>query len=219
MIMVNNNLQMQHIHHMNKSKHKTKPNRGFTLIEIMIAMTLGLTLISIVVRFYVSAQHSYEMQMGLVRLQENARAAMFELMEVIQQARPGELKAKRQTQNTLSLSSSDALIVNNILYFVADTGRKTKVGNAMFALYRKALTKDELPGANEVVEGIKQLTFRFGVKHSGLKNINFVAANKVKDWSQVIVVHIKIMIMEDYWGEREWQTYVRLKPGGAKQKA
>ncbi|HEY4581595.1 MAG TPA: prepilin-type N-terminal cleavage/methylation domain-containing protein [Lysobacter sp.] len=52
---------------------------GFSMIELMISMVLGLVVIGAAVAIFLSSQHLYRSNEGLNRMQENARVA-FELM-------------------------------------------------------------------------------------------------------------------------------------------
>ena len=51
--------------------------KGFTLIEIMIALLLGIFLTSGVIQIFLGSKQSYRMQDNLSRLQENGRFAMY----------------------------------------------------------------------------------------------------------------------------------------------
>ncbi len=50
--------------------------RGLTLVELMIAMLLGLFLLGGILQIFISSRHTYTMQEGLSRLQENGRFAI-----------------------------------------------------------------------------------------------------------------------------------------------
>ncbi len=50
--------------------------RGFTLIELMIAMLIGVFLMSGVIQIFLSAKQAYRLQENLSRLQENGRLAI-----------------------------------------------------------------------------------------------------------------------------------------------
>ncbi len=50
--------------------------RGFTLIELMIAMLIGVFLMTGVIQIFLSAKQAYRLQENLSRLQENGRFAM-----------------------------------------------------------------------------------------------------------------------------------------------
>jgi type IV pilus assembly protein PilW len=56
-----------------------KNNLGFSLIELMISMAIGLVLVAAMITLYVSQQNSYRQLEALSRMQENARYA-FEIM-------------------------------------------------------------------------------------------------------------------------------------------
>lgn len=51
-------------------------NKGFTLVELMIAMLLGIFLISGILQIFISSKQTYRVQHNLARLQENGRLAL-----------------------------------------------------------------------------------------------------------------------------------------------
>jgi len=59
---------------------------GYSLVELMVAMVLGLLLVGGVVQVFQSGKASYRVQEGLGRLQENGRFADFYLSRVLRQA-------------------------------------------------------------------------------------------------------------------------------------
>lgn len=62
--------------------HRTSPRRqqaGFSLVELMVALTLGLIIVGGVISIFVTNQQAFRTTEGLSRLQENARVS-FELM-------------------------------------------------------------------------------------------------------------------------------------------
>lgn len=60
--------------------------RGYTLVELMVSMTLGLILVAGVVTMFVSSKQGYRVQESAGRMQENARFAMTYLAEALRQA-------------------------------------------------------------------------------------------------------------------------------------
>lgn len=56
--------------------YSTKSQRGLTLIELMIAIVLGLFLTAGLIQLFVNSNQSYRVQENLSRLQENGRFAM-----------------------------------------------------------------------------------------------------------------------------------------------
>lgn len=61
---------------MKKSSRQPERTRGFTLVELMVAMTIGLIILAAVSTLFVSSKQTYATQDRLARLQENARFAM-----------------------------------------------------------------------------------------------------------------------------------------------
>lgn len=60
--------------------------QGFSLVELMIALTIGLVIIVAVGRIFVVSRTSYQTDTGLARVQENARFAMNYLQREIRMA-------------------------------------------------------------------------------------------------------------------------------------
>jgi len=61
-------------------------NRGFTLIELMVTITLGLVILAGVVQVFVSSKQGYQVQRSAGRYQESTRFAMEYLNTYIRQA-------------------------------------------------------------------------------------------------------------------------------------
>ncbi len=57
-------------------KHSKSSQTGFTLVELMIAMLLGLFLIGGILQIFIGSRQTYRMQENLSRLQENGRFVM-----------------------------------------------------------------------------------------------------------------------------------------------
>ena len=49
---------------------------GFTLVELMVAITIGLIILAVISQVYVGSKRTYRVQEGLSRLQENGRYAV-----------------------------------------------------------------------------------------------------------------------------------------------
>lgn len=67
-------------------RHPFKAQRGFTLVELMIALVLGLVLIGGVISVLLSNQQTYRTNTALSQLQDNARTAFELLARDIRQA-------------------------------------------------------------------------------------------------------------------------------------
>jgi type IV pilus assembly protein PilW len=60
--------------------------RGMTIIELMVAMVLGLLLTAIIITMFSSAKASYRLQDGLTRIQEDGRVAVTLIGEEVRKA-------------------------------------------------------------------------------------------------------------------------------------
>ena len=60
----------------NTSNKASKKTRGFTLVELLVAMGLGLTMSAALVNMYIASKKNYFQDDETARLQENARYAM-----------------------------------------------------------------------------------------------------------------------------------------------
>ncbi len=64
---------------MNRTAEQTRPahrQRGLSLVEIMVALAVGVVLLTGVIQIYASTKATYRMQDNLARLQENGRFAL-----------------------------------------------------------------------------------------------------------------------------------------------
>lgn len=66
--------------------HPTSEQRGFTLVEVMVAITLSLILMVGVGQIYLSSKESFRIQNELAQIQENQRIAVQFLQHDIRQA-------------------------------------------------------------------------------------------------------------------------------------
>ncbi len=72
---------------MMRLSHPLMPSpRGFTLVELMVAMTIGLIILGAVGQIYATSSGTYRLEEGLARLQENGRFAMNFVVEDIRMA-------------------------------------------------------------------------------------------------------------------------------------
>lgn len=82
---------------------------GFSLIEIMIALTVGLVLLGGVVQVYIGNKQTYRIQDQLGRLQENARYAMYLLTNELRSAGyQGCASLDSVTPNVIALTDPDS---------------------------------------------------------------------------------------------------------------
>lgn len=67
-------------------RYPVRKQQGMTLVELMIALVLGLFVVGGVIQIFMSGSASYRVQEGLGRLQESARFADFYLGRVLRNA-------------------------------------------------------------------------------------------------------------------------------------
>jgi type IV pilus assembly protein PilW len=65
---------------------RTIPGKGFGLVELMIALFLSITVMSVIIQVFLSSKQNYILQENLGRLQENGRFAIDALINDIRQA-------------------------------------------------------------------------------------------------------------------------------------
>ena len=75
--------------------------RGFTLIELMIAMLIGVFLMAGVIQIFISAKQGYRLQENLSRLQENGRFAMDFLTKGVRMAGYTGCSSSAKTTNNI----------------------------------------------------------------------------------------------------------------------
>jgi len=63
-----------------------KSQKGFNLVELLVAMVLGLFVMSGVFQIFVSSKHSNTLLQAEAEMQENARFAFSVMTEIIQEA-------------------------------------------------------------------------------------------------------------------------------------
>lgn len=89
---------------MNASKSSVTPQRGYTLIELLIALTLGAFLIGGILQLYIGSKRSYNTQQAATELQEIGRFALNTMVSDVRMA--GFLACGRSANITNTLNAS-----------------------------------------------------------------------------------------------------------------
>jgi len=91
---------------------------GTTLLELMLAMTLGLAIVSMLLEVYLVSKRNDQLQMALIRIQDNANRAISIMNAALQKA--GHIGCSRLTKTFLvtayppySITSTNKLIGKN----------------------------------------------------------------------------------------------------------
>lgn len=78
-----------------------RPQQGFSLVELLVSIVIGLLLVVGVLQAFISSKETYTMQSGLAKLQENGRFAMAFLSRDLRQAGYNGCTSNTTFANTL----------------------------------------------------------------------------------------------------------------------
>lgn len=90
---------------------KRKKQKGLSLIELLISMSIGLIIVSLLIEIYLANQHSIQLQMALYAIQDNAKSAIHILKSEMQQA--GLIGCAKLTENFPIISHVDQTLNAN----------------------------------------------------------------------------------------------------------
>lgn len=124
------------------------------------------------------------------------------------------LHAERIHWNNIHLTysyqmNSEIGFFNKIIYYIADTGRISETGQAIYALYRRNLNQSFYKSI-ELIEGVKRMTIRLGMKNDD-GTLYYKNANEVKHWANARSVEIRLLLTEVKQLQREWQQIIGLR--------
>ena len=191
---------------MNKLRASDIQN-GFSLIELMIAMVLGLILIGGVVNVFLASSQTYRLQEAMFRVQESGRFALdimlrdlrdagFQDLLDLNNSRDVSITAVQGfqvgappanvvagvTSEILSIPPNAANSGGGVAYYVApDAGGQS-------TLFRNA---------NAVVEGVENVAFTYGVDTNSDREPDAylsVAAVGATQWSDVVTVRASFLV-------------------------
>ncbi len=138
------------------SRQTTRGMRGFTLVELMVALTIALLIIAAVGRIFFSSRSTYQVDEGLARLQENARFALDALQREIRMAGLyGCIRDPSKIQNNLN---SDTTFPYNLKvaiqgYEASGTGPNTTVNLSASDFTASTTMTDWTPSLDGVFSG------------------------------------------------------------------
>jgi len=194
---------------------------GFSLVEIMIALLIGLFLLGGILQMFSASQQTYRMQRNLARLQENGRLALDFLARDIRMAGYWGCLSGTNTDiagvdnntgvitvdnGTDSIAIKAAFTVPPILscgtpvntdptYSLTSSATAYKVytlaPNPYPTLYKK------FNGTwRPLIDGIQDMQILYGVDNDGDRAANYyVVANNVANMNQVVSVRISLLVV------------------------
>ncbi len=179
--------------------------RGMSLIELMIAMVIGLIILAGVVNIFVASRHSARFTDGLQSMQENGRQAIFVLQYAIRQA--GYSESNDLTAIDLATSNADRITVRHqspVDCTGADTSTAPVPGVAVDEYYHDQSNNQVLCKGNvgtapmPVAENIEAIRFLYGLDTDDDGDIErYVRYTEVADVSQVAGIQFAILVVTD----------------------
>ena len=178
--------------------------RGLSLIELMIAITLSLFIIAAMIGLFVNSKENYRMNENMSRLQENARFAVSFLARDLRMAdyrgcvRDDRLPDEGIKGVNAADDGSDTLtIVYQANACDAATSKVTTTysiqegASGSSSLFR-SIDIDGTEEEQELVEGIQNLQILYGMDTDEDDSANFFTATPV-NWAQAMSVRITLV--------------------------
>ena len=192
---------------------KSRAQRGLSLIELMVAITISLILMAGVGQIYIGTKASYNLQNGLGRLQENARYALDILAHNIGQAgyttsalgldsfNSAESKENESENATMGFTQASGTASDTIEINYASatdclgnatggtaTDRYYIAGSTLMCLGNGSAT------AGALADGIDNMQVLYGEDTDGNDVADvFVSADNVTDWAEIKSVRIALL--------------------------
>jgi type IV pilus assembly protein PilW len=173
---------------------------GFSLIELMIAMVLGLVLVGALINTFISSNRTYRVQEGLAQSQESARFAL----EILgQELRMAGYDLPRGQTYLESKGMADAASITEVLDTCNSEILRVVDHGAIAADRYFYIAPDGQSGINTLyingqpsVEGIEGIQFTYGESDGDDLNsvISYSDSANVSDWGNVIAVRINLLV-------------------------
>jgi type IV pilus assembly protein PilW len=139
---------------MMRLSHPLMPSpRGFTLVELMVAMTIGLIILGAVGQIFATSSGTYALEEGLARLQENGRFAMnFVVKDIRMAGYTGCARLSAGQIGNLAAPPEDATSFNaDGIRGHASTGTGTNLGDWTPALPASYFNNGEVVSGTDVI--------------------------------------------------------------------
>lgn len=167
--------------------------QGFTLIEIMVALVLGLILLAGIIQLFLGSKQTYRFHDALSRVQENGRFALEKMTRDLRMAgyQPAgntvafgtPIQGVGNNQITVAWYDNGAAISRKYVLNTGDSGKS-------------ALFFSANGGADqELVEGVENMQISYG-EDINADNVadSYKAAGAVVNWSNVVSVRIELLL-------------------------
>ncbi|MQM39532.1 hypothetical protein KBTX_03561 [wastewater metagenome] len=211
--------------------------QGLTLIELMIALVLGLMLSAGAVQLFIANKQSYRLQDALARVQENGRFAVHRLSRDIRMAgyhdplasaAPDAFDSGRTADGGGSGANDQIAVVRvypgetatDCLGNSVSAGGERVInvyqvnGNGSLACYGvDPATGSPIEGSEPLIDGVDSFQVEYGVDSDDDGSVDtYETAGSVSDWGEVIAVRLALLLRtrEDNLRAAESNTYTVL---------
>jgi len=212
--------------------HDSQHQQGFSLVEIMVAMALGLVLLGGTITIYSSSKNSYRLQENIAGLQENARFAIHALRRDVEVAGYPLIRNIVPFNAALTLdgggNNSDQITTQyrSDAQFNTDClGAFVAAGNLVINRYsidaNNNLRCQGNSGTQTLVENVNNLQALYGIDTDldGTANL-YATATEVNlgtvnagapDWGRVVSLRLALLVRSDSTlDQAQQQTYTLL---------
>ena len=179
-----------------------RKQQGLSLIELMIAITLGIFITAALITLFVNSKQSYRLNENMSRLQENARFAMAFIARDLRMTDFRTcVKSDRRTDaiagtNNAGLNNSDTV---TIIWQTSDCDAAPAIRTTVYSIANgssgaPALYRSVNGVSTEAVEGIEDLQILYGedTDNDDVPNYYVDAAN-ISDMAQAISVRLTVV--------------------------
>ena len=203
---------------------KKQQSAGFSLVELMVSLTLGLLILGLLVTVYLNNMQTNRFQNGLLRVQENGRFAVDMLTRPIRMAgyddpatsavvvpASGGIKGALLSADA-PISLTDITTGTDIIAVTFEGGAGIrdcqgssvpvdKVRTSQYAIQGSKLvcvTETDAVASlvTELAEGIEDMRIRYGVDpdDNGVPNFYVDSANVGANWNRIASVEITLLV-------------------------
>lgn len=165
--------------------------KGYTFIELMVSLVLGLLLLSSLITVYLGSKNTYRLQEKLANMQEAGRYVSYFLIREISHAK----HIQGYTNNNNDVINLDD---DRLRFFIA----KTSYG--VSALYFKKINSKR---REILADNVTTLKTKYGIKcQNKIAVCYYLPESKVKNWNDVIAVSLEITLLK-----HKWELYASLR--------
>ena len=166
---------------------------GLTLLELLVAITLGLAVVTGTIQIYLGTSQTYRVQEAQSRIQENGRFALERLNREIRMAGLGGPSTSTPLQ-AITKGTADAIEISYTIdpdpeqtfeFYIDDS-----VSGNSTSLYQLIV-----PPAQELIEHVEDMYILYGVDQNGDRLVDdYVEASNVGNWGSVVAVRISLLL-------------------------